>query len=63
MKWVTVEIMHINTKNLDAFYWYEGELYLVFNSDPKPVTIEDPDREHYLKLCRQQGVQPVEETI
>ena len=61
MKWVTVKIMHINTNNLDAFYWYTGKLYLVFNSDPKPVILEDPDRELYLKLCRQQGVQPVEE--
>ena len=62
MKWATVEKLHANTNNLDAFWWDEGELNLLFNSDPKPVTFEDPDRELYLKLCRQQGVLPVEDS-
>lgn len=61
MKWVTVKLTHINTNNVDAFKWEDGELVVFFNSDPEPAKWIDPDRELYLQLCRQQGVRPVEE--
>lgn len=62
MKWVTIDKTHLNTNHIVAFYWCNGKLAITPNSaNPKPVIWEDPDRELYLKLCRQQGVQPVME--
>ena len=34
----------------------------VFFNGEYQATIEDPDKEHYTKLCRQMGVRPFEET-
>ena len=60
MKWVTVKKIHINTNNVDGFKWEGGKLYVFFNSDTDPAEWDDPDRDLYLKLCRQQGIRPVD---
>ena len=61
MKWVTVNRTHINTNNLDCFCWdgVTSELTLWYSGDKTPVVYQDPDRALYLKLCRQQGIAPV----
>lgn len=63
MKWTLVEDMHINTNNIDAFKWKNGMLYIWFNAecDSESCDFDDPDRQLYLKLCRQLGVRPAEE--
>ena len=58
MKWATVKWTHINTNNVTAFKWKDGLLYVFFIAEEEPTHWHDPDRELYLKLCRQQGVQP-----
>ena len=62
MKWVTVDNTHLNTNQIQGFYWHRGNLVITFNGRA-PERWEDPNREHYLKLCRSQGIQPVEETV
>jgi hypothetical protein len=60
MKWATINKTHVNTNNVDAFKWEDGELVIFFNSDEEPAKWRDPDRKLYLHLCRQQGVRPYE---
>lgn len=60
MKWVLLRRTHVNTNNLDAFRWADGELIMNFTGDPCPYRYEDPDRGLYVKLCHFLGVRPVE---
>jgi hypothetical protein len=49
----------VNTNQLTVFFWQDGDLVL-YHADGKRVRLEDPGREFYLKLCRQQGIAPVD---
>lgn len=60
MKWVLIKEFHINTAMIQAFYWNDFELVIALEGRPELVC-PDPDRELYLKLCRQQGIRPYEE--
>lgn len=60
MKWVRLNGYHINTDLLTTFFWRpSGELVLYHVN--KAVSLPDPDRELYIKLCRALGVRPMEE--
>lgn len=61
MKWVEVKGTHINTNRMQTFYWKDGKLVLWLTGDWFPLEWDDPDRELYRKLCRQQGLRPAEE--
>lgn len=61
MKWTTIYKSHVNTNNVDCFRWEDGLLLVWFIGSECPNKWDDPDRQLYLKLCRQQGIQPVEE--
>lgn len=61
MKWVLINMTHVNTNNIDCFRWEDGKLYVWFVAEKIPSEWDDPDRELYLRLCRQQGIRPYEE--
>ncbi len=58
MKWIVVKGTHINTHQLETFFWRGGMLWLCFAGDPTPTTWNDPDRELYIKMCHALGVRP-----
>ena len=60
MKWALVGIAHFNTDLIQAFSWAAGRLSIWWLGDPEgPETYRDPDRKHYLSLCRALGLRPV----
>lgn len=61
MKWVEISRTHINTNNIECFFWYDGQLKIYWAGTPNDSSIPDPDKKHYLKLCRSVGVRPYEE--
>ena len=61
MKWALIGKRHVNMNNVDAFMWENGILFLGYSGDPEVAEFDDPDRELYHKLCRQQGIRPYEE--
>ena len=61
MRWVCIDNTHINTYNIDTFYWLGGQLRVFFSGKDKAVVWKDPDREIYLQLCHQLGIRPGEE--
>ena len=60
MRWVLIGGDHVNMDNVELFRWDEGQLEVFFNGEYEAI-IEDPDKAHYIKLCRQMGVRPYEE--
>lgn len=60
MKWVKIEGTHINTNQIATFYWKDGRLEAWFVGDAVAAKWDDPDRELYVKLCQQIGVEPEE---
>lgn len=61
MKWAEIQGTHINTNQIQVFYWDEGELRIHLQGDMQPIIWDDPDRELYKRLCRQQGTRVWEE--
>lgn len=61
MRWVLIGGDHVNMDNVELFRWDDGKLKVFFNGEYM-ASIEDPDKECYIKLCRQMGVRPYEET-
>lgn len=62
MKWVCLGRAHINTDQIQVFYWdaVSRELVIWYAGDREAVLSLDPDRELYTKLCHQLGVRLVE---
>ena len=58
MKWATLNRTHVNMNTVETFYWCDGRIVIAFVGEDQPAVWEDPDRELYLKLCRQQGILP-----
>lgn len=60
MKWVEIDGTHINTNNIQSFYWNEHDdmLEIWWVGTSTKAVIPDPDRTHYFKLCRLLGVRP-----
>jgi hypothetical protein len=61
MKWVKINNAYFNTNLITSFYWALGRLYIYFVAEGDAESYTDPNRENYLRLCRQLGVRPVEE--
>lgn len=61
MSWVLLGGRHINTEQVQAFYWHNGLLLLWFAGDEDFSKWSDPDRQLYAKLCHALGVRPYEE--
>jgi hypothetical protein len=61
MKWVLIASRHVNTDNIDGFYWKKGVLNIYFSDNDAVTCFNDPDRELYVKMCHQMGVRPCEE--
>ena len=61
MKWVLLGNRHINTNNVNMFYWDDGYLHYNFVGDECEWEVEDPGQELYIQLCRQQVIRPYEE--
>ena len=60
MKWVLIDSHHVNMDRVTFFAWHEGRLIL-FSTDDNSVYVDDPNKDHYRKLCRQMGLTPYEE--
>ena len=50
MKWVLIDSHHVNMDRVTFFAWHKGRLIL-FSSDDTSVYFDDPNKEHYRKLC------------
>lgn len=60
MKWVSVNNVHINTAQVQTFYWADGWLFVWFVGDTEPEKYKDRNREQYHKFCHLLGVRPLE---
>ena len=61
MKWVLIRKRHINTDQVQAFWWADGKLRIMFENDEALHIIEDPEKQSYRKMCQAIGVRPNEE--
>lgn len=61
MKWVRVNKAFFNTDLMMSFYWAAGKLWVHWHGEDAPEGYADPDREHYLTLCRRLTLSPVQE--
>lgn len=61
MKWVIIDGTHVNTDQIQSFYWLEGELVIWHAASAMCDKLEDPEQRIYKKLCRDLGVRPVGE--
>lgn len=61
MKWTRVNKAFFNTELMKAFHWSAGKLWIWWLGEDEPETYADPDREHYLDLCRRLILTPVKE--
>lgn len=61
MKWVLISGRHINTDQVQVFWWTDNLLEVWFAGDQTAAKYHDPDKYNYYKLCRAVGVRPVEE--
>ena len=60
MKWVEVNRNHINTHQVQNFFWSSGSLMIVWAGSGKSEMLPDPDKRFYHKLCRGLGLRPYE---
>lgn len=60
MGWVTIDGTHINTNNIQSFYWNEHDdmLEIWWVGTSTKAVVPDPDRKHYTKLCEFVRVRP-----
>ena len=58
-KFVTLGKAHFNVNYLCGFAWSDGVLHVVGDAPSDSVDFEDPDRDMYLYLCSELGVDPV----
>ena len=58
-KFVTLGKAHFNANDICGFAWSDGVLHVVGDAPSDSVDFEDPDRDMYLYLCSELGVDPV----
>lgn len=58
-KFVTLGKAHFNVNYICGFAWSDGVLHVVGDAPSDSVDFEDPDRDMYLYLCSELGVDPV----
>lgn len=58
-KFVTLRKVHVNANYICDFSWSDGVLRVVSDEPSDSVDFVDPDRDMYLYLCSELGVDPV----
>lgn len=61
MKWILINELHINTDQVQTFYWMGGLLVIRFAEGGRQKFLTDPDKKLYIKMCHLLGVRPAEE--